>query len=81
MGSDHGVLIGHQFGVCFALTPALGPTKGREADIRSDMWAFGCMLFEVLTGRRPFAGEDMAGATAARQSTDLATVVMRPVAR
>ena len=31
--------------------------RGHEADSRSDLFAFGAMLFEMLTGRRAFAGE------------------------
>ncbi len=33
--------------------------KGRPADKRSDVWAFGCVLYEMLTGQRAFAGEDV----------------------
>ena len=33
--------------------------KGRPADKRSDIWAFGAVLFEMLCGRSPFPGEDI----------------------
>ena len=33
--------------------------RGEEADQASDMWAFGCVLFEMITGRRAFEGATM----------------------
>jgi len=39
--------------------------KGRAADRRSDVWAFGAVLFEVLTGRRLFGREDISETLAA----------------
>ncbi|MEX1310425.1 MAG: protein kinase [Candidatus Sulfomarinibacteraceae bacterium] len=33
--------------------------RGRPVDGRSDVWSFGCVLFEMLSGRRAFGGETM----------------------
>jgi serine/threonine protein kinase/Tol biopolymer transport system component len=39
--------------------------RGRPADKRSDIWAFGCVLYEILTGNRAFDGEDVSDTLAA----------------
>jgi serine/threonine-protein kinase len=54
-------------------TPAyMAPEQvtGRAADKRCDIWAFGCVLFEMLAGRRPFEGKDVPQIFAAVLASD-----------
>jgi eukaryotic-like serine/threonine-protein kinase len=39
--------------------------EGRPVDKRTDIWAFGVVVYEMLTGRVPFSGESFAGTVAA----------------
>ncbi|HXM76850.1 MAG TPA: protein kinase, partial [Thermoanaerobaculia bacterium] len=39
--------------------------RGKPTDKRTDIWAFGCILFEMLSGTRAFAGETVSDAIAA----------------
>ena len=50
-----------QMGVIMGTAAYMAPeqAKGKVADKRADVWAFGVVLFEMLTGRRAFEGGDI----------------------
>jgi Tol biopolymer transport system component len=57
--TEHGVIVG---------TPAyMSPeqTRGQAVTKQTDIWAFGCVLYQMLTGDRAFAGDTVSDAIAA----------------
>jgi serine/threonine protein kinase len=52
---------GTQAGMILGTAAYMSPeqAKGKVVDKRSDIWAFGCVLFEMLTGKQSFSGETL----------------------
>jgi serine/threonine-protein kinase len=50
-----------QIGMILGSAAYMSPeqARGKPVDKRADIWAFGCVLFEMLTGRRAFDDEDV----------------------
>jgi serine/threonine-protein kinase len=70
--TDTAVLPGDLSRAAAAGTPAyMSPeqARGKRLDQRTDLWAFGCLVYEMLTGVRPFPG--------ARASEVLASILER----
>ncbi len=45
-------------------------SRGAPVDTRTDVWSFGCILYECLTGRPAFAGRNVADVLAATLVAD-----------
>jgi Tol biopolymer transport system component len=66
------LLSGNMAGVIIGTAAYMSPeqARGRDADQRSDIFAFGCVLYEMITGQQAFQGEDVSDVLASVMKLD-----------
>jgi eukaryotic-like serine/threonine-protein kinase len=70
-----------QPGMVVGTVPYMAPEQldGREADARSDIFSFGAVLYEMLSGRRAFQGEGQASVIASILTAEPPTLAAPPL--
>ena len=71
-----------QAGIILGTAAYMSPeqARGKTVDKRADIWAFGCVVYEMLTGQRAFKGEEISDVLAAvlRQDLDWSVLPAAP---
>jgi serine/threonine-protein kinase len=71
---------GTELGLIIGTAAYMAPeqARGKAVDRRADIWAFGVVLYEMLTGARAFRGDDVSGTLASVLKDDIAWDTLPP---
>ena len=72
-GSDSPTMTATATGIIMGTAAYMSPeqARGKAVDRRTDVWAFGTVLYEMLTGQRAFAADDLSATLVAVLTTDV----------